>query len=89
MIPKTEQDLFQWFSTEELIEYLGISNAELLKKSNLFTQGIHYKLENPSNPRSQILWRIDLINELLCIPIPPLEKEAMFKAINNDIICQK
>ena len=76
-----------WFSTKELLEYLGISKSELDQQSKLFAEGIHYKLEMPSQPQSQILWRIDLIDELLCLPVPPLEKEAMIKAINNDITC--
>ena len=77
----------QWFSTSELLEYLGISKTELDEQTNLFSEGIHFRLENPNQPESQILWRIDLIDELLCLPIAPLEKEAMIKAINNDIIC--
>ena len=76
-----------WFSTRELLEYLGISQSELDEQATLFAEGIHYKLEIPNQPHSQILWRIDLIDELLCLPIPPLEKEAMIKAINNDITC--
>ena len=76
-----------WFSTTELLEYLGISQSELDEQSKLFAEGIHYKLEIPNQPQSQMLWRIDLIDELLCLPIPPLEKEAMVKAINNDITC--
>ncbi len=76
-----------WFSTSELLEYLGISRSELEAQAKLFSEGIHYKLEIPSQPKSQLLWRIDLIDELLCLPIPPLEKEAMIKAINNDITC--
>ena len=76
-----------WFSTNELLEYLGISQSELDEQSTLFTEGIHYKRDRPSQPESQILWRIDLIDELLCLPVAPLEKEAMIKAINNDITC--
>ncbi len=76
-----------WFSTNELLEYLGISQSELEEQTQLFAEGIHYKLEIPNQPKSQVLWRLDLIDELLCLPIPPLEKEAMLKAINNDIIC--
>ena len=76
-----------WFSTSELLEYLGITKSELDEQSELFAEGIHYKREKPSHPDSQILWRIDLIDELLCLPVAPLEKEAMIKAINNDITC--
>ena len=76
-----------WFSTSELLEYLGISKSELEEQSGLFAEGVHYKKEQPSHPDSQILWRIDLIDELLCLPIAPLEKEAMAKAINNEITC--
>jgi len=78
----------KWFSTSELLEYLGISKSELDKEEKLFLEGVHYKKENPRQPESQILWRIDLIDELLCLPIAPLEKEAMLKAINNDITCK-
>ncbi len=78
-----------WFSTSELLEYLGISKSDFKKQLTLFKEGIHYKYENPNNPDSQLLWRIDLIDEILCFPIPPLEKEAMLKAINNHIICQE
>jgi len=77
----------QWFSTSELLEYLGISKKELEEQALLFSEGIHFRLENPNQPESQTLWRIDLIDELLCLPIAPLEKEAMLKAINNDITC--
>ena len=78
----------QWFSTSELLEYLGISQSELDEKAQLFSEGIHYRREDLKEPKSQILWRIDLIDEVLCLPIPPLEKEAMLKAINNDITCK-
>jgi len=77
----------QWFSTSELLEFLGISKSELDEQSKLFAEGIHFKREKSSHPDSQLLWRIDLIDELLCLPIAPLEKEAMTKAINNDITC--
>ena len=76
-----------WFSTSELLEYLGITKSELDEQSALFAEGIHYKREKSDHPDSQILWRIDLIDELLCLPVAPLEKEAMIKAINNDITC--
>ncbi len=77
-----------WFSTYELLEYLGISKSELDEKLFLLLEGVHYKRENKSEENSQILWRVDLIDELLCLPIPPLEKEAMIKAINNEITCK-
>ncbi len=83
----TEQEKDQWFSTSELLEYLGISKAELDQQSELLNEGIHYKREMPNKPGSQVLWRIDLVDEVLCLPIPPLEKEAMLKAMNNDITC--
>ena len=78
-----------WFSTSELLEYLGIPESALVNELKLLKEGIHYKRENPDQPNSQILWRIDLIDELLCFPIPPLEKEAMLNAINNRITCQE
>ena len=78
-----------WFSTSELVEYLGISNAELSQVLNTFTEGVHYKKENPKDCNSRLLWRVDLIDELLCLPIPPLEREAMLKAINNHITCNE
>ncbi len=78
-----------WFSTSELLEYLDISEAELKRSANLFVEGLHYKLEIPSNPNSRKLWRIDLVDEMLCLPIPPLEKEAMLNAINNRITCSQ
>ena len=83
-----KENLLPWFSTNELLEYLGISQSELDEQSKLFLEGVHYRLEKPAQPDSQLLWRIDLIDELLCLPIPPLEKEAMVKAMNNDIICK-
>ena len=76
-----------WFSTSELLEYLAISPEELQEKLTLFTEGIHFKREKPEDPDSQVLWRVDLVDEVLCLPIPPLEKEAMFNAINNHITC--
>ena len=76
-----------WFSTSELLEYLGISQSELEEKLSLFVKGVHFKLQNPGDPSSQTLWRIDLVDQLLCLPIPPLEREAMLNAINNRIIC--
>ena len=77
----------QWFSTSELLEYFGISKSELDDQAKLFSEGIHFRVENPNQPESQVLWRLDLIDEILCLPIAPLEKEAMLKAINNDITC--
>jgi len=78
-----------WFSTSELLEYLGISQSELEEQLSLFVQGVHYKLQNPRDPSSQTLWRIDLVDQLLCLPIPPLEREAMLNAMNNRIICNE
>ncbi len=78
-----------WFSTNEILEYLGISFAELIQQKKLFTEGIHYKREDPKNKESQFLWRVDLIDELLCLPVPPLEREAMLNAINNRITCHE
>ena len=78
-----------WFSTQELLEYLGISDQELRSQVQLLTKGVHYKLENPCDPKSQMLWRVDLVDELLSLPIPPLEKEAMLNAIHNHITCKK
>ena len=78
-----------WFSTSELLEYLGISKSELDNKFQLLSEGIHYKRTKSKQPNNAILWRIDLIDELLCLPIAPLEKEAMLKAINNEITCNK
>ena len=80
-------NLTPWFSTHELLEYLGISKTELDEQTKLLAEGIHYKFEHPNKKNSPILWRVDLIDELLCLPIPPLEKEAMLKAVNNDITC--
>ena len=78
-----------WFSTAETLEYLGISNEELNEQLGRFELGVHYKYEKPNDKNSRILWRIDLIDETLCLPIPPLEREAMFNAINNHITCQE
>ncbi len=78
-----------WFSTTELLEYLGITYAELSNHQSLLIEGVHYKLGNQRDPNSQTLWRVDLIDELLCLPIPPLEKEAMQNAINNHITCNE
>ncbi len=78
-----------WFSTAELLEYLGITENELLQEFPLLKKGIHYKNQNPLDNKSPILWRVDLIDELLCLPIPPLEREAMLQAINNHITCKK
>ena len=86
---KLENGQTPWFSTAELLEYLGISKADLEQESNLFTEGVHYKLEKENDPNSQLLWRVDLIDDLLSLPIPALEKEAMLKAINNHITCNQ
>ncbi len=78
-----------WFSTSELLEYLGIPYKELEEQIQFLKEGIHYKYEDPTNLNSQILWRLDLIDKLLCLPIPPLEREAMINAINNRITCHE
>ena len=83
-----EENLTRWFSTFELLEYLGISESELEEQTKLLSEGIHYRIERSSHSEDQMLWRIDLIDELLCLPIPPLEKETMLKAMNNDITCK-
>ena len=76
-----------WFSTTELLEYLGISQEELKQKIPMLQEGIHYKAESIDTTEHNLLWRVDLVDELLCLPIPPLEREAMLKAINNHITC--
>ena len=80
--------LRSWFSTSELLEYLGITRSELDQQCNLFVEGIHFRLENPNDPDSQTLWRIDRVDELLCLPVPPLEREAMLNAVQNKITCK-
>ena len=76
-----------WFSTSELLEYLAISIAELKKHEEAFVEGFHFRREDPLDPSSQTLWRIDRVDELLCLPIPPLEREAMLNATKNNITC--
>ncbi len=78
-----------WFSTEELLEYLGISNNELSEQMGLLKEGVHYQYQQSTNGKQSILWRVDLIDEILCLQIPPLEKEAMLNAINNHITCHE
>ncbi len=78
-----------WFSTSELIEYLGITMKELDEKKKLFHEGFHYVRESPEDPQSRLLWRIDRVDDLLCIPIPPLEREAMLNALSNTITCNE
>ena len=78
-----------WFSTSELLEYLGISVKELEDKKQLFDEGIHFIRESPEDPQSRILWRADKVDEVLCIPIPPLEREAMLNALSNRITCNQ
>ena len=80
--------LGSWLSTSELLEYLGISKSELEQKCSLFVEGVHFRLENPADPQSQTLWRIDRVDELLCLPVPPLEREAMLNAVQNKITCK-
>ena len=80
--------LRSWFSTYELLEYLGISRSELDDQCSLFVEGIHFKLENPKDPQSQTLWRIDRVDELLCLPVAPLEREVMLHAVKNKITCK-
>ena len=84
-----EEKSSAWFSTTELLEYLGISDAELNQQLSIFTKGIHYKYEKEGDSSSQILWRIELVDELLCLPVPPLEREAMLQARNNHITCKR
>ncbi len=77
-----------WFSTAELLEYLGISRKELDESSGLFDEGVHFIREFPEDPESRLLWRLDRVNDLLCISVPPLEKEAMLNALSNKITCR-
>ena len=77
----------EWFSTDELLEYLGITRSELDQQCQLFIEGVHYKKNKPAGNKASLVWRLDLIDELLCLPIPPLEKEVMLNAINNHITC--
>ena len=76
-----------WFSTSELLEYFDISIKELEEKRSLFDEGFHWVREFPDDPESRVLWRIDRVDDLLCIPIPPLEREAMLNALSNRITC--
>ncbi len=77
-----------WFSTSELLEYLGITSQELDAKKDLFAEGFHFIKEFPENPDSRKLWRLDRVSDLLSIAIPPLEEEAMYNALCNRITCQ-
>ena len=84
-----EEESATWFSTSELLEYLGISEEELDKKKNAFIEGVHFVEKTSTNLPTQVLWRIDRVDELLCLPIPPLEREAMLNAVKNKITCHK
>ena len=83
------KDVKSWFSTSELLEYLAISRNELDELFSLFSEGFHYRLLDPKDPHGELLWRIDRVDDLLCIPIPPLEKEAMLNAVKERITCKK
>ena len=83
------ENINPWFSTSELIEYFGISMQELDEKRNLFNEGFHFVRESAEDPKSRVLWRIDRVDEVLCIPIPPLEREAMLNALSNRITCNE
>ncbi len=77
-----------WFTTSELLEYLGISQEELDTYQDMFIEDVHFRKVIVSNAQTSLVWRIDLIDELLCLPIPALEREAMQNAIENRITCQ-
>jgi len=83
------ETLRSWFSTSELLEYFGMSKSDLEERCSLFVEGIHFRLEDPNDSKSQTLWRIDLIDELLCLPVPPLEREAMLNAVKEKITCKR
>ncbi len=85
----SEEHTNPWFSTSELLEYLGISLKELDEQRSLFDEGFHFIREFPEDPESRLLWRIDRVDDLLCLPIPPLEREAMLNALSNRITCNE
>ena len=43
----------QWISSKEIENYLGVSRKTFINMYPYFSKGIHYRLKNPLNPRSQ------------------------------------
>ena len=50
-----------WYTTEEITNYLKISRRTLSKHLKYLNYGHHYIRKFAINPRSKILWHVDLM----------------------------
>tara|TARA_R100000781_G_scaffold27412_1_gene20394 strand:+ start:2883 stop:3110 length:228 start_codon:yes stop_codon:yes gene_type:complete len=58
----------EWLTKSQLCERLKIGRSRLEMSYPLFKQGTHYRLKNPSNPRSQRLWDLVKVEKTLLQP---------------------
>ena len=82
-----KEPVFFWFTTAELLDYFQITRKTLYTKKQLLLQGIHYKKKYPKKTNSELLWRLDLLEEILGSPVPPFQKQVLENALQGKITC--
>ncbi len=82
-----KESVFFWFTTSELLDYFQITRKTLYTKKKLLLHGIHYKKKYPKRTKSELLWRLDLLEEILGNPVPAFQKQVLENALQGKITC--
>ena len=77
-----------WFTTAELLDYFQISKSTLSKQKKYLVKDKHFKRLDPKNPKSSLLWRLDLLEEILGKPVASFQRQVLENAVKGQITCQ-
>ncbi|MDP6203044.1 MAG: hypothetical protein AB8A40_03670 [Prochlorococcus sp.] len=72
-----------WFTTAELLDYFQISRQMLWSNRNRLYRGIHFRRANPFNPWSSLLWRLELMEEVLGQRVAAFQRKVMDNVIHE------
>ena len=72
-----------WFTTAELLDYFQISRQILWSNRTRLCRGIHYRRANPYNPWSSLLWRLELMEEVLGQSVAAFQRKVMDNVIHD------
>ena len=78
----------EWFTTAELLDYFQISKAVLFEQKCHLERDIHFKLKDPDNPNSSLLWRLELMEEVIGKKVSAFQRQAMENAMQGQITCE-
>ncbi len=78
----------EWFTTAELLDYFQISRDDLFEQKCHLQRDIHFKRKDPNNPNSSLLWRLELMEEVIGQKVSAFQRQAMENAMQEEIACE-